>query len=160
MCTRTRVKGWERRRIWRTERSSEGGQVEHVLARGESDSREYRNTISLPLSFVLRSFVFFWDFFLCEKSSCEIFARVQFDGQPILMLFTRRALNVSYWSFWGLFCWNVSSTCFFLDWDHFGDNTGQFESATFCDLVGWNFFFFWYIIECFVEDNCIVIIDR
>lgn len=45
----TCVKGWGRR-IWRTKRSSEGGQVEHVLARGESDSREYRNTISLSLS--------------------------------------------------------------------------------------------------------------
>lgn len=121
MCTRTRVKGWERRRIWRTERSSEGGQVEHVLARGESDSREYRNTISLPLSFVLflclllRFFFFLREIFLWNFCARSI--RWPIDVCiPVLMLFIKQALNVSYW-FWGLFCWNVSSTCFFLDWD-------------------------------------------
>lgn len=57
-----------------------------------------------------------FEIFFCEKSFCVISARVQFDDHliciPVLILFARRAL-----SFWGLFCWNISSMCFFLNWN-------------------------------------------
>lgn len=64
---------------------------------------------SFEIFFFLRE-IFLWNF--CARS-----IRWPIDVCiPVLMLFIKRALNVSYW-FWGLFCWNVSSTCFFLDWD-------------------------------------------
>lgn len=42
--------GERKERVRRSERSFEGDQVEHVLARGESDSVEYQNAIFLSAS--------------------------------------------------------------------------------------------------------------
>ena len=123
-----------RRRIWRTERSSEGGQVEHVLARGESETRgEYRNTISLlrslslslSLSFFPHSFApvlclpFRFLFFLREISPREIVvlaraARFTCASARFICYLCRnsRNLNSSYTNFRARFTLHAECTNF------------------------------------------------
>lgn len=90
--------------------------------------------VAVPLSsfeiffFFLRE-IFLWNF--CARS-------IRWSFQY------RHCLLDEHWSYLIDFggCFVEIYRVFFFGLKSFGDNTGEFESATFCDSVGWNFFFF------------------